>query len=77
MRTKVIVAILLIAVGVVALMYQGITYTTRGKDIDVGPIHVTTERSNHIPLPPILGAVALIGGVALLIADKRRGGHAA
>ena len=67
MNTKTIVAILLIAVGIVALAYQGIRYTTREKAIDFGPIQVTTERTHNIPLPPIVGALALTGGIVLLV----------
>jgi uncharacterized membrane protein HdeD (DUF308 family) len=64
--------IALILLGVVAFAYQGITYTTREKVIDLGPIQVTTERTRHYPLPPIVGAVALVGGIVLLVAGKRK-----
>jgi len=71
MKPKMIVAILLIALGVVAFAYQGINYTTRGKDVNIGPFHMTTEHEHHVPLPPILGAIALIGGIVLLVVDRR------
>ena len=77
MRPKTIVAIVLIAVCIVALGYGGITYTTRGESVDLGPMHLTTERTNHIPLPPLLGAVALVGGVVLLIVGQKRFGRTA
>jgi hypothetical protein len=67
-----IIGILLIAFGIVALAYGGITYTTREKVLDVGPIEATAERQKTIPLPPLLGGLALAGGVALLIAGARR-----
>ena len=67
-----IVGVLLIAIGIVALAYGGITYTTREKVLDVGPIEATPERQKTIPLPPLLGGLALAGGVALLIAGSRR-----
>ena len=67
-----IVGILLLVLGVVALAYGGITYTTREKVIDIGPIEATAENRETIPLPPVLGALALIGGIALMIADSRR-----
>jgi hypothetical protein len=67
-----VIAIVLIAVGVVSLAYQGITYTTREKVLDVGPIKATAEREKTIPLPPILGGLALAGGVVLLVAGARR-----
>jgi hypothetical protein len=71
MKPKMFVAILLIALGIVAFAYQGITYTTPGKDVNFGPFHMVTEHEHHIPLPPILGAIALIGGIALLMVDRR------
>jgi hypothetical protein len=67
-----IVAIILIAVGVVSLAYQGITYTTQEKVLEVGPIKATAEKERTIPLPPILGGLALAGGVVLLVVAARR-----
>jgi len=67
-----IVAIVLIAIGVVSLAYQGITYTTREKILDFGPIKATAEKEKTIPLPPILGGLALAGGVVLLAVGARR-----
>lgn len=67
-----IVAVLLIAVGVVSLAYQGITYTTHEKVLEVGPIKATAEKEKRIPLPPILGGLALAGGVVLLVVATRR-----
>jgi hypothetical protein len=66
-----IIAVLLIVLGVIALVHQGITYTTREKVLEVGPITATKEKKETIPLPPILGAVALVGGVALLVFGAR------
>ena len=76
MRPKIALAIVLMAIGVVALIYQGITYTTREKTLDLGPLQVTTEKTNRIPLPPIVGAVALVGGLVLLVVDSKRSGRA-
>ncbi|HET8532243.1 MAG TPA: DUF3185 domain-containing protein [Methylomirabilota bacterium] len=67
-----VIAIVLIAIGVVSLAYQGITYTTREKVLEVGPIKATAEKEKTIPLPPILGGLALAGGVVLLVAGVRR-----
>jgi hypothetical protein len=67
-----IVAVVLIAIGVVSLAYQGITYTTREKVLEVGPIKATAEKEKTLPLPPILGGLALAGGVVLLVAATRR-----
>lgn len=71
MNSRMIVAIILIALGVVAFAYQGITYTTREKAVDLGPLQVTTEKTKTIPLPPIVGAVALVGGIVLLALPKK------
>jgi len=65
-----IVAIILIGLGIVVLAYSGITYKTRGKPIDIGPLHVETTNSHFIP--PVAGAVALVGGIVLLALDTRK-----
>jgi drug/metabolite transporter (DMT)-like permease len=63
--------IVLIALGLVGLAWGGFSYTTREKVVDVGPIHATRDKTHTVPLPPIFGAVALIGGVVLLAAGKK------
>lgn len=63
--------IILVVLGLIGLVWGGFTYTTREKVIDIGPIHATREKTHAVPLPPIIGAVALIGGVALLVAGKK------
>jgi hypothetical protein len=72
MKRIAIVGLVFIVVGVVALVYQGITYTTRETVIDFGPLHATADREKTLPLPPIVGIAAVAGGVALLIAGKRK-----
>ena len=72
MKVKIMVAVVLIVLGIAAFAYQGITYTTRETAFDAGPMHMTAEKTNHIPLPPIFGAVALIGGLALLLVETKR-----
>ena len=62
-----IIGIFLIVLGIVALASQGITYTSREKIIDIGPIQATHETKKTIPLPPILGGVALAVGIVLVI----------
>ncbi len=58
--------------GVVALVLQGITYTSRETIIDIGPLHATADRQKTLPLPPVLGVAAVAGGIALLIAGVRK-----
>jgi hypothetical protein len=67
-----IAGIILIILGVVALGYGGISYTRKEKVLDIGPIEATTETRETIPLPPLLGGLALAGGVVLLIAGSRK-----
>lgn len=65
------VGILLIVLGALALAYQGINYTRQKQVLDVGSVHLTTETHERIPLPPILGGLALAGGVVLLVMGAR------
>jgi len=67
-----IIGILLIVLGLVALAYQGITYTKSEKVLEVGPITATKETKKTIPLPPVLGGVALLGGIVMLVASSSR-----
>ena len=73
MRPQIIIAIILIALGIAAFAYQGITYTTREKVVDLGPIQVTAEKTKSLPLPPIVGGIALVGGIVLLVAGGKKG----
>lgn len=66
------VGIILIIIGVVALTLQGISYTTKEKVVDLGPVEATADDRHFIPLPPVLGGLALAGGVVLVIAGSRR-----
>ena len=67
-----LIGVALIVLGVIALVYQGITYTSKEKIIDVGPFKAEVKREKTIPLSPVLGVVALAGGVALLLVAGRR-----
>ena len=71
MKTPSLVGIMLIVLGVIALAYQGIHYTTQKKVLDIGPIQASKQEHKTIPLPPIVGGVAVIGGIALLFAGGR------
>ena len=72
MKTPPIVGILLIILGIVAFAYQGFTYTTTEKAIDLGPIQVTAEKTHTFPIPPIVGGIALVGGILLLATGGKR-----
>jgi uncharacterized membrane protein HdeD (DUF308 family) len=67
-----ILGVVLIVLGIVALAYQGITYTTSEKVVDLGPLKVEAKKEKTIPLPPIVGAVAVISGVILVAVSARR-----
>jgi uncharacterized membrane protein HdeD (DUF308 family) len=67
-----LVGIALIILGVLALAYQGITYTTREKVIDLGPLKASVDKEKNIPLPPIVGVLALAGGVVLVLVGARK-----
>jgi len=67
-----IAGIILIVLGVAALAYQGITYTSRETVLDIGPVQATAERQKTVALPPVLGIAAVAGGVALLVVGMRK-----
>jgi len=71
MKPILLVGIVLIILGIVALTYQGITYTTREKVLQIGPLEATKKTERTIPLPPLLGGVALGAGIVLIIGSKR------
>jgi len=64
--------IILIVLGALALAYQGIRYTTREKLIDLGSIEVTASERKNIPLPPIVGGIAIVAGIALVLVDRKK-----
>jgi hypothetical protein len=72
MKSATLAGLALLVLGVLSLAYQGITYTTHKRIVDIGPIQATKEEKQTIPLPPILGGLALAGGVVLLIAGTKR-----
>jgi hypothetical protein len=72
MKPMTIAGIVLIAVVVVSLVYQGVTYTSRETIIDVGPIHATADREKTLPLSPLFGVVAAIAGVGFVVAGSRK-----
>ncbi|MGA2847058.1 MAG: DUF3185 domain-containing protein [Candidatus Acidiferrales bacterium] len=71
MKTLSVVGLILIVLGIISFAYQGINYTTHKKIVDIGPIQASTTEHKTIPLPPILGGLALVGGVVLLVAGRK------
>jgi len=72
MKPAMMIGILLIVLGALALAYQGFNYTHQEKVIDIGPIHATAEEQKHVSVPPILGALALVGGIVMVVAGARK-----
>ena len=72
MKMIIWIGILFVVVGALALAYQGINYTHQEKVLDIGPIHATAEKHERIPLPPVVGGLALVGGVVLLVVGARK-----
>jgi hypothetical protein len=75
LRAATIAGVILTTIGVIALLFGGFSYTKREKILDVGPIEATTERRETIAVPPILGGLAVAGGLALLFVGARRKGN--
>ena len=73
MKTNAVIGIILLVIGIIAFAYQGITYTTREKVVDLGPIHMSADRTRTVPMTPIVGAVALAGGIVLLVMGIKKG----
>ena len=71
MKTATIAGILLIALGIVSFAYQGITYTTQKKVVDIGSLHATKDEKHTVPLPPVIGGFSILGGVVLLMAGSK------
>ena len=67
-----IVGIILIVVGALALIFQGITYTRREQVVDIGPIEATATEKETIPIPPIVGGILLVAGIALVVVGGRK-----
>jgi dipeptide/tripeptide permease len=72
MKPIMLLGVVLVIVGVLALAYQGITYTTREKVLDLGPLKASVDKRKTIPLPPIFGAGALAAGVILIVVGNKR-----
>jgi hypothetical protein len=71
MKTAIIAGIVLVVLGIISLAYQGISYTTQKKVLDIGSLHATKDEKHRVPLPPVLGGLLLIGGVLLLVSGSK------
>jgi hypothetical protein len=71
MRSATLIGLALVILGILALMYQGIGYTKHKEIVNIGPVHATSDEHKTIPLPPILGAIALVGGIVLIARDRK------
>ena len=72
MKAYMTIGIILIVVAVAAFAYQGISFTTREKVVDLGPLHMTAEKTRTVPLPPIVGSIALVGGIGLVVVGLKK-----
>lgn len=72
MKTNALIGIVLIVIGIISFAYQGINYTTREKVVDLGPIQVTADKTKTLPLPPLVGGIALVGGIVLLVMGNKK-----
>jgi len=72
MKPITLAGIVLIVLGALALAYHGFNYTHRDHVMDVVPMHVTTETQDRVPIPPILGGLALVGGMVLLVVGGKK-----
>ncbi|MGB8323046.1 MAG: hypothetical protein WCE52_08805 [Candidatus Acidiferrum sp.] len=70
MTGKRVLGLVLLALGVLALAYQGFTYTTQKKVVDIGPIQATKSEHHTVPLPPVIGVIAVIAGIVILATDR-------
>ena len=70
MSSRAIIAVVLVTLGIVVLAYSGITFKTRGEPIDIGPVHLETTQRHFIP--PVVGAIALVGGIVLLVVGNKK-----
>jgi hypothetical protein len=71
MKSAKVLGLVLIVLGIFSFAYEGITFTTQKKIVDVGPIHASKDEKHTVPISPILGGLLLVGGVILVLSDSR------
>jgi hypothetical protein len=69
-----ILGVLLIVLGVIGIAYGGVRYAYPDKIVDAGPVHISVTKHDTVPIPPILGGLALVGGIAVIAMDRRKTG---
>ena len=72
MKTATIAGLVLIIIGIASLAYQGITYKTHKKVLDLGPIEATKTETHTVPISPVLGSLVLVGGIVLLVVGAKK-----
>ena len=70
MSSRRVIAVVLVTLGIVVLAYSGITFKTRGEPVDIGPVHIETTQRHFIS--PVVGAIALVGGLVLLFVGNKK-----
>lgn len=73
MKPYTLLGIVLIVIAAIAFGYQGISYTSKEKVVDLGALQVSADRTRTLPLPPIVGGIALVGGIVLLVMGSKKG----
>lgn len=71
MKAATIVGVLLVILGVVGFAMGGFSFTHEKKDVDVGPVQISHESTKHVPIPPILSGLAMVGGIALIVVGSK------
>lgn len=71
MKPATIIGILLIILGIIGFAVGGFSYSHEKKDVDLGPLQVSHKQTNTVPIPPILSAIALVGGIALVVVGTK------
>lgn len=72
MKPAVLIGIVLIVLGTLALVYQGFSYTTKEKAVDLGKVEIMADKQRTVSLPPVLGGIAVVAGIALVVFGARK-----
>ncbi len=64
--------IVLVVIGIIMMVYTGFNYVTKEKVVDLGPIEINAEKSHNVQWPPIVGLVLIVGGIIVIVLDKKK-----